>query len=152
MVEVPFAIDDKRSTSKTTFFLGNFLVSCSRKKQSSVSLSTAEAKYIAATTCCTQILWMKKALQDIHMTCDKPSPILCDNTSAISISKNQIMHSKTKHIPIKFHFLRDQVTENNIKLEYIGTKEQVAEVFTKPLPRETFEYLREKLGVILSPN
>ena len=86
------------------------------------------------------------------MTCDEPIPILCDNTSAISISKNPVMHSKTKHIPIKFHFLREQVTEKNIKLEYIGTKEQVADVFTKPLPRETFEYLREKLGVILPPN
>ena len=85
------------------------------------------------------------------MTCDKPSPIQCDNTSAISISKNPVMHSETKNIPIKFHFLQEQVTEKNIKLEYIGTKEQVADVFTKPLPRETFEYLREKLGVILSP-
>ena len=95
---------------------------------------------------------MKQTLQDIHVTCNEPIPILCDNTSAISISKNPVMHSKTKHIPIKFHFLREQVTEKNIKLEYIGTKEQVADVFTKPLPRETFEYLREKLGVILSPN
>ena len=95
---------------------------------------------------------MKQTLQDIHVTCNEPIPILCDNTSAISISKNPVMHSKTKHIPIKFHFLREQVTEKNIKLEYVGTKEQVADVFTKPLPRETFEYLREKLGVILSPN
>ena len=78
--------------------------------------------------------------------------ILCDNTSAISISKNLVMHSKTKHIPIKFHFLQEQVTEKNIKLEYIGTKEQAADVFTKPLPRETFEYLRQKLGVIPSPH
>ena len=75
------------------------------------------------------------------MTCDKPSPILCDNTSAISISKNPIMHSKTKHIPIKFHFLREQVTEKNIKLEYIGTKENITNIFTNPLPRDTFEYL-----------
>ena len=95
---------------------------------------------------------MKQTLQDIHVTCNEPIPILCDNTSAISISKNLVMHSKTKHIPIKFHFLQEQVTEKNIKLEYFGTKEQVADIFTKPLPRETFEYLREKLGVILSPN
>ena len=61
------------------------------------------------------------------------------------------MHSKTKHIRIKFHFLREQVTEKNIKMEYIETKEQIADIFTKPLPRETFEYLRQKLGVIPSP-
>ena len=95
---------------------------------------------------------MKQTLQDIHVTCDEPILILCDNTSAISISKNPIMHSKTKHIPIKFHFLREQVTEKNIKLEYIQTKDQVADIFTKPLSRDTFEYLRGKLGVILSPN
>ena len=95
---------------------------------------------------------MKQTLQNIHVTWKEPIPILCDNTSAISISKNPVMHSKTKHIPIKFHFLQEQVTEKNIKLEYTGTKDQVANIFTKPLPRETFEHLREKLGVILSPN
>jgi hypothetical protein len=58
------------------------------------------------------------------------------------------MHSKTKHIPIKYHFLREQVTEQNVKMEYIGTKEQIVDIFTKPLPRETFEYLRQKLGVV----
>ena len=135
-------VDDRKSTSGTAFFLGGCLVSWSSKKQSSVSLSTAEAEYIAAAACCTQILWMKQTLQYIHVTCNEPIPILCDNTSAISISKNPVMHSKTKHIPIKFHFLREQVTDKNIKLEYIGTKEQVADIFTKPLPRETFEYLR----------
>ena len=61
------------------------------------------------------------------------------------------MHSKTKHIPIKFHFLREHVTEKNIRLEYVDTKEQIADIFTKTLPRETFEYLRQKLGVIPSP-
>ena len=133
--------DVRRSSSGTTFFLGNCLVSWSSKKQSSVSLSIVEAEYMATTTCCNQILWMKQTLQDIHVTCDEPIPILCDNTSAISISKNPVMHPKTKHIPIKFHFHREQVTDKNIKMEYIGTKEQIADIFTKRLPRETFEYL-----------
>jgi hypothetical protein len=82
---------------------------------------------------------------------DEPISILCDNTIAISISKNPVMHSKMKHIQIKFHFLREQVTEKNIKLEYIGTKEKIANIFTKPLLRETFEYIRKKLGVVSSP-
>ena len=85
---------------------------------------------------------MKQTLEDIQVKYDEPIPILCDNTSAINISKNPVMHSKTKHIPIKFHFLREQVTKMNIKLEYIETKEKIADIFTKPLPRETFEYLR----------
>ena len=71
-------------------------------------------------------------------------------TSAISISKNPVMHLKTKHISIKHHFVREQVVENNIKLEYVGTKQQIVDIFTKPLPREVFEYLRKKLGILPS--
>eukprot|EP00253_Pinus_taeda_P006535 PITA_06535 len=87
-------------------------------------------------------------LQDFQITCTPPISILCDNTSAISISNNPVMHSKTKHIPIKYHFLREQVLEQKVKLEYVPSKEQVVDILTKPLPRETFEYLRRKLGVI----
>jgi hypothetical protein len=105
-----------------------------KKKKSSVSLSTTEAKYIATTSCCTQVVWMKKTLTDIQVEYDEPIPIYCDNTSTISISKNLVMHSKTKHIQIKYHFLREQVAEKNIKVKYVGTKQQVADIFTKPLP------------------
>ena len=90
-------------------------------------------------------------MEDIQVKYDEPTPILCDNTNAINISKNPMMHSKTKHIPIKFHFLRELVTKKNIKLEYVETKEHIVDIFTKPIPRETFEYLRQKLGVISSP-
>ena len=83
-----------------------------------------------------------QTLQDIQIKCSPPISIMCDNISAISISKNPVMHSKTKHIPIKYHFLREQVLEQKVKLEYVPSKEQVADIFTKPLPREAFEYLR----------
>ena len=73
------------------------------------------------------------------------------NTSAINISKNLVMHSKMKHIPIKYHFLWEQVVENNIRVEYVGTKEQVTDIFTKPLPWEAFEYLCQRLEVISTP-
>jgi hypothetical protein len=69
---------------------------------------------------------MKKTLTDIQVKYDDHIPIYCDNTSAISISKNSMMHSKMKHIPIKYHFLREQVAEKNIRVEYVGTKKQVA--------------------------
>jgi hypothetical protein len=94
---------------------------------------------------------MKQTLIDIQVEYDEPIPIYCDNTSAISISKNLMMHSKMKHIPIKYHFLREQVVEKNIKVEYVGTKEQVGNIFTKPHPRESFEYLRQRLGVSSNP-
>jgi hypothetical protein len=84
---------------------------------------------------------MKKTLQDIQVEYDEPISIFCDNTSAISISKSLVMHSKTKHFVINFHFLREQVTKKNIKLDYIGKKEHIVDIFIKPLPIETVEYL-----------
>ena len=94
------------------------------------------------------LLWMMQTLQDFQIKCSPPVSIMCDNTSAITISKNLVMHSKTKHIPIKYHFLREQVLEQKVKLEYVPSKEQVVDIFTKPLPRVVFEYLRQKLGVV----
>jgi hypothetical protein len=144
-------IDDRRSTSGATFYLGECLVSWLSKKQSSVSLSIAEAEYIAAASCCTKVLWMKQTLTNIHVEYDEPILIYYDNTSAINISKNPMMHSKTNHIPIKYHFLREKAAKNNIRVEYVGTKEQVVDIFTKPLPWEAFEYLCQRLGFISSP-
>jgi hypothetical protein len=94
---------------------------------------------------------MKQTLIDIQVEYDDPIPIYCDNTSAISISKNPVMHCKTEHIPIKCHFLQEQVAEKNIRVEYVGTKEQVVDIFTKPLSREAFEHLRQRLVVISTP-
>ena len=74
--------------------------------------------------------------------------MLCDSTSAINISKNPVMHSKTKHIAIKYHFVRELVQDKEIKLEYAHTKEHIADIFTKPLHKDAFLYLRGKLGVI----
>eukprot|EP00253_Pinus_taeda_P008747 PITA_08747 len=142
------SVDDRKSTSGGAFFMGLRLVSWFNKKQSSIALSTTEAEYVAVASCCTQLLWMMQRLQDLQITCTPPISIFCDNTSAISISKNPVMHSKTKHIPIKYHFLQEQVLEQKVKLEYVPSKEQVTDILTKPLPRDTFEYLRQKLGVV----
>eukprot|EP00253_Pinus_taeda_P031422 PITA_31422 len=142
------SVDDKKSISGGAFFMGSRLVSWFSKKQSSIALSTVELEYVAAASCCTQLLWMMQTLQDFQITCTPPISLLCDNTSAINISKNPVMHSKNKHIPIKYHFLREQVLEQNVKLEYVPSKEQVVDILTKALPGENFEYLREKLGVV----
>ena len=86
--------------------------------------------------------------KDLDICTDQPIFIYCDNTSVISLSKNLVMHSRTKDIPIKYHFLREQVAEQNIVLEYISTKEQISDILTKPLPREALEHLHQKMGVI----
>jgi energy-converting hydrogenase A subunit M len=95
---------------------------------------------------------MKQTLEDLQIKYIDPITINCDNTSAISISKNTVMHSKNKHILIKYHFLRDHVTQEIVKIVYLDTKEQIADIFTKPLPMSTFENLRQKLGVIQKPH
>ena len=74
--------------------------------------------------------------------------LYCDNTSAINISKNPVMHAKTKHIAINYHYLRELVEDKEVKMEYVNTKEQIADIFTKPLPKEAHEYLKGKLGAI----
>eukprot|EP00253_Pinus_taeda_P021629 PITA_21629 len=104
-------VDDRKISSGGAFYMGSRLVSWFSKKQSSITLSTTEAEYVAVASYCTQLLWMMQTLQHIQITCTPPISILCDNTSSISISKNPVMHSKTKHIPIKYHFLCEQVLE-----------------------------------------
>ena len=74
--------------------------------------------------------------------------IFCDNNSVINISKNRMMHTKTKHIAIKYHFLRELVQDKEVRLEYVNTKEKIVDIFSKPLPKDAFLYLRGKLGVI----
>jgi hypothetical protein len=140
-VDWEVSVDDTRSTSGASFYLGEFLVSWLRKKQSLVYFSTAKVEYIVAGTCCIHVLWMKKTLQDIQVEYDEPILIFCDNTNVIGISKNLVMNSEMKHILIKFQFLWEQVTKKNIKVDYVGTKEDIADIFTKPLSRDPFEHI-----------
>jgi hypothetical protein len=140
-------VDERKSTSGGAFFLGDSLVSWLRKKQGSISLSTTEAEYIAVATFCTQLLWMIQTLADLEVKYTAPIPIHCDNTSVISVSKNLVFHSKTKHIPIKYHFLREHVINTVVSLHYIPSKDQIVDIFTKPLAKSQFEYIRQKLGV-----
>jgi hypothetical protein len=112
-------------------------VSWASKKQNSVALSTAEAEYITAGHCCAQLLWMRQTLRDYGYKLTKV-PLLCDNESAIGMADNPVEHSHTKHIAIRYHFLRDHQQKGDIKIAYINTKEQLADIFTKPLDEQTF--------------
>ena len=101
---------------------------------------------MAATVNCSNIVWFKQLLAGMKIEIKDPAVIYCDNTSAINISKKPVMDSKTKHITRKYHFLRELVQEKEVRLEYVNTKEQIAHIFTKPLPKDAFTYLRGKLG------
>ena len=108
------------STSETCQFLSHMLVSWSSKKQNSVAISTAEAEYIDAGSCCAQILWIKQQLSDFGITMYNVL-IFCDNTSAINITKNLVQHSRTKHIEIRHHFIRDHALKGDICIEHVDT-------------------------------
>jgi hypothetical protein len=138
---------DRKSTSGGCHLLGRSLVSWSSKKQNSVALSTAEAKYIAAGACCAQILYMKQTLLDYGVVLEK-IPLLCDNESVVKLANNPVQHSRTKHIDICHHFLRDHVAKNDISLEGVRTEDQLADIFTKPLDEATFCRLRNELNVL----
>ena len=118
-----------------------------KSQKNSVALSTAEAEYISAGSCCAQILWMKQQLSDYGIVLDH-IPIKCDNTSAINISKNPVLHSRTKHIEIRHHFIRDHVLKGDVVLEFVDTKNQLADIFTKPPSKDTFYNIRRELGLI----
>ena len=139
--------DDKKSNSGGCFYVGNNLVSWMSKKQNFISLSTAEAEYIATSSCCTKLLLMQKLLHDCGIF-QEHLIIYCDNTSAVNISKNPIQHSRTKHIEILHHFIRELVEDGILTLEFIHTNDQKADFFTKPLDNKCFEFLRPNIGVI----
>ena len=138
---------DRKSTSGGCHLLGRSLVSWSSKKQNSVALSTAKTEYIVAGACCAQILYMKQTLLDYGVVLEKV-PLLCDNESAVKLTNNPVQHSRTKHIDIRHHFLRDHVAKNDISLEGVRSEDQLADIFTKPLDEATFCRLRNELNVL----
>jgi hypothetical protein len=138
---------DRKSISGGCHLIGRSLVSWASKKQNSVALSTAEAEYISAGACCTQILYMKQTLLDYGVVLEKV-PLLCDNESAVKIANNHVQHSRTKHIDIRHHFLRDHVAKGDIILEGVRLEDQLANIFTKPLDKTRFCMLRNELNIL----
>jgi hypothetical protein len=109
--------------------LRNNLISWFSKKRNCVFLSTTEAEYIAASSSCSQLLWMKQMLSEYNVKQDVIT-LYCDNLNAINISKNPIQHSRTKHIDIRHHFIRNLVEDNVVTLEHVATENQLADIFT----------------------
>ncbi|GJU46875.1 hypothetical protein Tco_1204141 [Tanacetum coccineum] len=122
-------------------------VSSDTLKQTALAISTTETEYVSARKACQQALWMKQALVDYGINLDD-IPIMCDNKGAIDLSKNTIQHSRTKHIEIRHHFLRDNVQKGNISIENVSSEDNIADILTKPLKREPFNYLRLGLGMM----
>jgi hypothetical protein len=128
-------------------FLGSTLVSWSSRKLSSVAQSTTEAEYVVAASCYSQLLWITYTRSDFGEECSHV-PLMCDNTSAISVAKDPVLHSRTKHIDLRYHFLRNNVEKGNIDLIHVPREKQLVDILTKPLDQATFARLRGELGVV----
>ena len=139
---------DRKSTSGGCQFLGPSLISWSSQKQPCVALSTTEAEYVAMGGCVAQLLWMMHTLEDYELHYSKVK-VLCDNVSTINLTKNPVHHSRTKHIEVKHHFIRDHVARGDIELLYVESKSNLADIFTKPLPEAEFISIRRELGLCL---
>jgi hypothetical protein len=137
---------DRKSTSGCCFTLGSAMVSWCSRKQSSVALSTAEAEYIALSVAVREAVWLRKLLTDLFDHEMDPIIIHCDNQSCVKLSENPVFHDRSKHIEIKYHYIRDMVQRKAVHVQYLPTHEQIADIFTKPLAKTKFEYFRERLA------
>src|SRR3982074_2233528 len=132
-------LDERKSTTGYAFYIGDGLVSWNSKRQTTVALSTAEAEYMAATQATKEALWLKQLLNEIGLTQSQPVLIRFDNQGCIALTKNPAYHSRTKHIDIRHHFIRDSVEVGTVQLQYCATDDMVADVFTKALARDKHE-------------
>ncbi|GJU18167.1 retrovirus-related pol polyprotein from transposon TNT 1-94 [Tanacetum coccineum] len=143
--------DTFKSTSGGAQFLGEKLVSWSSKKQDCMALSTTKAEYVSLSACCAQVLWIRTQLMDYGFHFNK-IPIYCDLKSSIAISCNPVQHSRTKHIAFRYHFIKEHVEKGMIELYFVKTDYQLADLFTKALLVDRFNYLVRCLGMrSLSP-
>ncbi|GJW52898.1 retrovirus-related pol polyprotein from transposon TNT 1-94 [Tanacetum coccineum] len=140
-------LDSRKSISGGIQFLrGDKLVSWLSKKQDCTSISSAEAKYVSLFMCCAQVLWLRTQLTDYGFHFDK-IPMYCDSKAAIAISCNPVQHSRTKHIDVRYHFIKEQVEKGIVELFFVRTEYQLADLFTKALPEDRFKYLVRRLGM-----
>lgn len=140
-------IETRRSTTGYIFYIANGPVSWSSQRQKMVVLSTTEAEYVAAATATKEAMWLRKLLNDISHSCEKETTIYVDNQSAIRLVKNPEFHKRTKHIDIRYHYIREKYENKDIVVKYIPTELQRADILTKTLPRDRFRKLCEIINV-----
>eukprot|EP00253_Pinus_taeda_P030206 PITA_30206 len=137
----------RKITLGYVFHMRSGAISWASKKQPVVSLSTAEAEYVAATTAACQAVWLRRVLRDLCHEQENGTTIYCDNSSAIALSKNTVFHKRTKYIDTKFHFIRELVNNGEIVLQRCRTEDQLADILTKPLPKKSFDHFRKRMGM-----
>lgn len=142
---------NRRSTTSFCLFLGSNLVSWCAKKQHTVARSSTEAEYRSLAQTAADVTWIQHLLSELFVPSVLPTLIWCDNLSAIPLASNPVCHARTKHVEIDYHFIREKVFSKEIKVQHVGSAEQVADIFTKPLSVSRFLFLKPKLMVVDTP-
>ena len=140
-------VDRKSTSGYCTFVWGN-LVTWRSKKQSVVARSSAEAEYRAMSHGICEEIWLKKVLSDLHQSSELPMKLYCDNKAAISIANNPVQHDRTKHVEIYRHFIKKKLEDGSICVPYIPSSQQVADVLTKGLLKQSFDACVSKMSLI----
>ncbi|WVZ81518.1 hypothetical protein U9M48_028885 [Paspalum notatum var. saurae] len=141
-------VNDRKSTTGLIFYLGANPVTWLSQKQRVVALSSCEAEFIAGAAAACQATWLGRLVEDVTGKKASPPRLKMDNMAAIALSKNPVLHDQSKHIDTKFHFIRECVDRGDINVEFVGTKEQLVDILTKPLGKTLFQELPERMGVI----
>ena len=139
---------DRKLINRYVFTIGGGVVAWSSKKQTRIVLSTAEAEYNAAVHATKQVIWYRNLYKEIGLPYETPSIIKSDNQAAISISHHPEYHARTKHVDIDLHFLRDYVEDGTIRSSYIPSSENLADLFTKALPKPAHQVLTKSIGLL----
>ncbi|KAK2980731.1 hypothetical protein RJ640_011711 [Escallonia rubra] len=139
--------DTRHSTTGYVFTLGSGAVSWCSKRQPTMSLSTTEAEYRAATMAAQESTWILQLLEDLHQPIKYPISLYCDNLSAIRLAENPVFHARTKHVEVHYHFIREKVLQEKIELEHVRTENQVADLLTKSLSESKFQNFCSQLGM-----
>jgi hypothetical protein len=145
-------VEDRKSTSGYVFMLSSGAISWSSKKQPIVTLSTTEAEFISATSCACQAIWLRRILQQLGQNQKESTTIHCDNSSAIKLCKNPVLHGRSKHIDVRFHFIRELTNMGVVEVIHCNTQNQIADIMTKPLKNDAFVKLRGLMGICSMPS
>lgn len=140
-------IDTRKSISGVTLILNSGSVIWSARKQGVVATSTTDAEYIAAHDASKEIVWTRGLLEEIGVTQDSPTMLYCDNAAAEKLIKNPVFHRRTKHVDIKYHYVRQIYEDGKLKIQHVASEDQLADIFTKPLARDKFLINRHRLGM-----
>ena len=142
--------DDRHSTTGFIYLMAGGAISWASRRQPTISLSSTEAEYKAASDTCRQMMWLRTFGNELGDDIDSPTPLCVDNQGSIFLAENPVIDRRTKHVEVHYHFIRDYVANGQVEIFYVPTKEQLADSLTKNISFSILEYFRHEIGLVSS--